>query len=122
MPNIYGGDGWHDLSDGSIASRFETTYATDFYLDPGSAGVRDFERAFTALAGQAPDRPAFTGYDVTTFLLTRRLAQPGESLEQTMHNDASYQGLGVRIDFGRSNINEALYVFGYRDGRLSLLR
>lgn len=119
---IYGADGWQDVSDRQLASHFNTTFATDYHVETSSSGVRDFERAYREIAGSAPDRPAFTGYDVTTFVLTRRLANPEAALERILHNDAVYQGLGIRLDFGRSNVNEALYIFGYRNGRLELLR
>lgn len=120
--NIYGSDGWQGVSDHNIAARYHTTYATDYYVDSGSNGVRDFEAAYHAISGSAPERPAFTGYDVTTFVLTRRLTSPEGDIEQILHNDATYQGLGIRLNFESSNINEALYVFSYQDGGQEILR
>lgn len=122
QPMILGSDGWHDLPPRDELSRYQTTYATDFYVDSRSDGVRRFDDAFRDFAGVAPDRPAYTGYDVTTYVLSRRLDNPRADLHDILHHDISYQGLGTRIDFSNGNVNQALYVFGYRDGRLELLR
>ena len=121
-PQILGSDGWHDLPARDELSRYQTTYATDYYVDGRSDGVRRFDDAFRDFAGIGPDRPAYTGYDVTTYVLSRRLANPDEALHDILHNDVSYQGLGTRIDFSNGNVNQALFVFGYRNGQLELLR
>lgn len=121
-PRVLGADGWHDLRNLELPSDFETTYATDFHVDRSSQANRDFEQRFGEISRTPPDRPAYTGYDVTTYLLSRRLVRPDDDFRTILTNDVSYQGLGVRFDFGHSNVNEAMYIFGYRGGTVQLLR
>jgi branched-chain amino acid transport system substrate-binding protein len=121
-PRVLGADGWHDLRNLELPSEFETTYATDFHVDRSSSAVQDFEGRFGEISRSAPDRPAYTGFDVTTYLLSRRLTRPDDDFRVILTNDVSYQGLGVRLDFSHSNVNEAMYIFGYRGGTLQLLR
>ncbi|MFW5972463.1 MAG: amino acid ABC transporter substrate-binding protein, partial [Bacteroidota bacterium] len=121
-PRIYGSDGWHHINQEDRASRFETTYATDFYVDETSSGVQNFRRRYQTLADADPDRPAFMGFDVATYILSRSVSRRGDDLIEILRNDISYQGLSTRLDFSRSNVNQALFIFGYRDGDRELLR
>jgi branched-chain amino acid transport system substrate-binding protein len=121
-PRVLGADGWHDLPFMDVLSEFETTYATDFHVDRNSSAARDFDQRFRALANTAPDRPAFTGYDVTTYLLSRKLTHTEDDFRSILTNDVSYQGVGVRFDFSESNINQAMFIFGYRNGQMQLMR
>ena len=78
--------------------------------------------AMSDLAGQAyvaPDRLAFAGYDIARMLLDvlgERRSE--EALPDLLRRAAPYAGLGHRIDFGRGNANQAMFILGFRDGRL----
>lgn len=119
---LLGNAEWHDLPFARQASRYETTYTNDFYVDPAHGDVAGFERRYRDLAGQAPDRLAFTGFDVGRFLIEQAARQPEQPLYQALQTAPPYQGLGIRIDFRNGNVNEALYFFRYRDDRIEQLR
>lgn len=125
---VLGNTEWHDAPNASRASRYETTYTNDFYVREQDASVRAFREQFEGIVGQAPDpsttigRLAFTGYDVVRFLIPLMTGGDNEALIERIRDAPTYQGLGIRIDFGEGNVNEALYYFRYQDGRLRLLR
>lgn len=125
---VLGNTEWHETPNASRASRYATTYSNDFYVDEEAAAVLAFQQRFEEIVGERPDpgttlgRLAFTGYDVARFLLPLIIAGPSEELADRIHDNDAYQGLGIRIDFGEGNVNEALYYFRYQDGRLRLLR
>ncbi len=119
---VLGGKTWHDLPITARASLFQVTYTNDFFVDHGRSEVQRFERRYRALSEAPPNRLAFTGYDVARFLLRERLAHPGDGFEKTLRQAPRYEGLGMRIHFNGSNVNEALFYHRYRDGKLQLLR
>lgn len=125
---VLGNTEWHVLPNPNRASRFAVTYTNDFYVDQDDASVRAFSSRFREITGRTPDpsstigRLAFTGYDLTRYLLplmTRRSSQP---LDERLRAAPAYQGLGLRIDFGGGNVNEAVYYFRYQNGETRLLR
>ena len=88
---------------------------------------KDPAERYREIAGEVPEaetirgRLAYTGYDVTHFLLGRLSeAGPGR-LAEAIQNAPPYQGLGLRIDF-ENNVNEALYLFRYGPSGLDLVR
>lgn len=127
---VLGNAEWDGLPSKLLASRFSATYSNDFYVDEANPDVRDFVRRYEALTGTdvdvleaTPRRLAFTGYDLTHYLLAL-LAGTGQpqSLAEALHAAPPYQGLGIRLDFSEGNVNQALYFLRYRAGRLELLR
>lgn len=125
---VLGNTEWHSAPNPSRASRYETTYSNDFFVDEDDASVRAFRDQFEEIVGEEPDpsttlgRLAFTGYDLTRFLIPLLAGGPGETLHERIHDAPTYQGLGIRVDFSGGNVNEALYYFRYQDGRRRLLR
>lgn len=119
---VLGNSRWHDLPMNTQASIYRTTYTNDFYVDPADGAVAAFQERYRDLAGQAAERLPFVGYDVTRYLLGLLNEASDAPLGQRLREAPTYQGLGMRIDFAGGNVNEAMFYFRYRDGRLELLR
>ena len=119
---VLGGKAWHDLPLALQASAYETTYTNDFFVDPTRADVQRFDRQYRVLAGNAPNRLAYTGYDVTRFLIGEWTTHPGQAPADALRAAPAYEGLGMRIHFKGGNVNQALFYHRYRDGVLRLLR
>ncbi len=125
---VLGNTEWHQLPSPAKASRYETTYTNDFYVDEDDASVQGFMQDFEEINGERPDpeqtigRLAFSGYDVVRYLIPRMISESPAPLYERIRSAPAYQGLGLRIDFSDSNVNQALFYFRYRDGRVSLLR
>jgi hypothetical protein len=101
------------------ASRFDTVFDQDFYVDEAAAAA--FVARYRALAGIGVDRLALMGYDATRFLL-RALDVPGEgALAERLRRAPRYQGLAHRIAFDGGQVNRAAFILGYRDGEAVLL-
>lgn len=127
---VLGNAEWHDLPIERQASTFRVTYSNDFYVDETDPQVQAFIEHYREQFGETPDqgsftarRLAYTGYDVARMVLQARSSETSTgSLREALRSAPLYQGLGVRIDFEGSNVNEALFYHRYRDGRLELLR
>lgn len=125
---VLGNSEWHEMPNPNRASQYGTTYTTDFNVDESDGTVQAFSRRFQEITGRAPDpssttgRLAFTGFDVTRFLLAQLVSNTSIPLRQRLRNAPAYQGLGIRIDFRSGNVNEALYYLRYQDGNARLLR
>jgi hypothetical protein len=125
---VLGNSEWHDLRNKRLASRFQAVYNHDFYVSPADAGAQAFEERYRSLFGSVPEagstrsRLAFTGYDLTRFLLAQFAAQADRPLPEVLREAPPYQGLGLRIDFQNGNVNQALYVLQYRNGQIELVR
>ena len=125
---VLGNTGWHLVPNLTQASRYGATYANDFYVDGEQEAVRAFAESFRAIVGESPDpattlgRLAFTGYDVVRFLLPLMTDSSGVALADRIHEAPVHQGLGIRIDFSRGNVNEGMFYFRYQDGFRRLLR
>src|SRR5690606_12373712 len=126
--HVVGNDEWHNLRNRELASRFEATYSVDFYVSPNSTAAAAFQQDYRRRFGDFPEsgstrsRLAFTGYDLTQFLLGQMTRQPERPLHEGLRQAPAYDGLGIRIDFQNGNVNQALYFFQYRDGRVERLR
>ena len=119
---VLGGKTWHDLPITARAGLFRLTYSNDFFVDHSRREVQSFEHRYRTLTGASPGRLAFTGYDLTRFLIRERLAHPGDAFTEALREAPRYEGLGMRIHFNGNNVNEALFYHRYRDGKLELLR
>lgn len=123
-PRVLGNAVWRDVQAALQASRYWVTFSNDFYVDTSRVDVKAFMHHYRLLGrSQAPDRLVYTGYDVTRFLLEHlpdRSALNG--LADRIRSAPLYQGLSIRLHFDGGQVNRALYVHRYRDGRLELLR
>ncbi len=117
---VFGNTEWGMLDASRLrAEGYNTVFTSDFFLGEGGEAVRDFSERYQALAGGPPDRLAFAGYDIARMLLgvlgERRSEEP---LPDLLRRAAPYAGLGHRIDFGRGNVNQAMFILGFRAGQL----
>ena len=126
---VLGNAEWDDLPSKLLASLFQTTYSNDFYVDEQDPDVRAFAERYEGLTGinalaleANPRRLAFTGYDLARYVLSQISDGSGEELASVLRAAAPYQGLGIRLDFSGSNVNQAMYFFRYRAGQLEVLR
>jgi ABC-type branched-subunit amino acid transport system substrate-binding protein len=126
---VLGNSQWHDLSVKQEASKVRATYGNDFYIDTSRNGVQRFVRSYRMLTGDTPDdlsvtgqRLAYTGHDVTRFVLKFMEAGRGRPSPEALRTPPRYNGLGIRIDFEPgTNVNRALLFHRYRDGAIELL-
>jgi len=120
---IFGNAEWSGLDASRVrASQYRTTFTNDFYVDPSSAPARAFAERYRALAGIAPDRLAYAGYDITRFVLEQlRERRSEEALGDLLRRARPYAGLGHRIDFGGGAVNQAMFIERYEDGQARLV-
>jgi ABC-type branched-subunit amino acid transport system substrate-binding protein len=123
-PRVLGNTRWSDLRDADLASRFYVTYTTEYYLDEDDEAVQTFQDRYEVLARETPDRLAYVGHDVAQYLLQHLVEQrqTGTPLVDVLQTAPRYEGLATRIDFGRSNVNQAMFILTYRNGERRLLR
>ena len=123
---VLGNVEWSDVTARDLATRFDATYNSDFYVMPDDPVAEEFAEKYRELAGDVPRgeivRLAYTGYDVARFLLARLTEDTDMPLHERLLYAPRFQGLGVRIHFEGSNVNTALYYFQHRPGRIDLLR
>ena len=121
---ILGDVEWHNLPMVTLAGNYMATYSNDFYVDPADSTGFPFIEQYLAATGEEPQRLAYTGYDVTSFLanLVNRQKHDPRPLNQLIRTAGPYQGYGIRLDFTNGNVNEAMYYHRYRDGLVELLR
>ena len=136
---VLGNGEWHELPIEGAASRYQVVYSNAFRVDPTQPAVQAFTERYREATGKTPDqltatarRLAYTGYDVTRFLLEARNRSLNASAEgstsspmafpEVLREMPRYEGLGMRIDFEGGNVNKALFFHRYRNGRLDLLR
>lgn len=127
---ILGNSAWHDLPMVSHASRYTTTYINEFNPPPddttGIPAVLDFHHAFRALAGHAPGRLGWAGYDSSMFLLQVLAQAPSNAsprnVARAIREAPLHEGLAHRIHFDGTSVNRAVYYHRYSFGQLTLLR
>ena len=126
---ILGNSYWHNLTVKQEASAFTVTYANDFNVRTGRPEVQDFMRRYRMLTGNTPDnlsvrgqRLAYTGYDITQFVLSALSPSPPAGPDD-LRTNSSYEGLGIRLHFrGEDNVNRAMFFQRYRNNQIELLR
>lgn len=119
---VLGNSSWHELPMRAAASKYTTTYSNDFFPDDTRPEVTEFRDRFAELAEREASRVAFTGYDVTSFLLSVMSFRDQLSLADRLREEPMYHGLGLRIEFAGEQINQGLFYHRYRDGMLELIR
>lgn len=124
---VLGNAQWHDLPFRKQASTFTATYTNDFFVQTGRPEVQNFIKRYRLLTGTTPSdlsvsgrRLAYTGYDVTRFLLSA--LSPSGARPASLRTAPTYEGLGLRIHFQGGNVNQAMFLHRYRNGRIELLR
>lgn len=122
-PRVLGNAEWHHLGAArAAASRYGTVYEHDFYVDPADRAAEAFAQRYRELSGVGPDRLAYAGYDITRMVLGALAERrPEEPLADLLRRARPYRGLGLRIAFGRDNVNEGLFLLRYRDGQPELV-
>ena len=119
-PRPLGNTEWEGIASASRsrASRLGAVFTQDFFVAPGATD--DFARRYQALSGIGVDRLALIGYDLTRFLLSQ--AGTGEgALADRLRRAPQFNGIANRFAFDGGQVNEALFILGYRDGRAVLL-
>ena len=116
---LFGNAEWAHLdASRTRASQYRAAYTNDFHPDPQSPAAQAFARRYLELSGAAPDRLAYAGYDITRFVLAQvRERRSEESLADAVRRAAPYAGLAHRIDFAGGQMNQALFVERYENGR-----
>ncbi|MEZ4700628.1 MAG: ABC transporter substrate-binding protein [Rhodothermales bacterium] len=124
ITRVLGTVSWHNLPMGSQASHYNVTYTNDFYVDETSPANLTFVQRFEDLARQAPSRMAYTGYDVSTFILQRfeQRRYDARPLVDLIHSAPPFEGVGIRLDFQEGNVNQAMFYHRYVDGTPTLMR
>lgn len=118
-PRPLGNTEWEGLSTSTArATRLGAVFTQDFFVAPGVADA--FGRRYRELSGIGQDRLALIGYDITSFLLAQIDAGEGP-LADAVRSAARFDGIGHRFRFDGGQVNEALYVLGFRDGQAVLL-
>lgn len=120
---VFGNTEWGQLETSrERASDYNAAFTSDFFVDDNSASVEVFAERYSDLAGVAPDRLAFAGYDVARFVLEQLAERRTEaSVADALRRARPFAGLGHRIYFAGGSVNEAMFILGYRDGRLVVL-
>ncbi len=118
-PRPLGNTEWEGLQASKArASRLGAVFTQDFFVSPGAADA--FGRRYRDLSGIGQDRLAIIGYDITRLVLREAEADEGE-LADALRAAPTFEGLGHRFHFDGGQVNEALYILGFRDGQAVLL-
>lgn len=117
-PRPIGNTEWEGITTSrERASRLNAVFGQDFFVAPGASDT--FGRRYRELSGIGPDRLALIGYDATRMLLSN-LEGEGE-LADRLRAAPPFQGVAHRFSFGGQQVNEALFILGYRDGDAVLI-
>ena len=122
---VIGNKEWHSIANVSLASNYSTTYTNDFHVVADDSLSLEFQQKYVGEFNLEPIRLSYSGYDVAKFLtvlLERTTTQSSYPLNRLIREAGLYEGLGNRIDFTNSNVNEAMFYHRYRDGLGQLLR
>ncbi len=115
---------WHNIAQTSLASNYTTTYTNDFYVNPGDSVAMQFSKHYESQTGEPPSRLVFSGFDVATFLAAQldKKVYTNRPLEQLIREAPFFQGYGIRLDFSKGNVNEAMFYHRYSAGMVELIR
>ncbi|MDT0631004.1 ABC transporter substrate-binding protein [Rubrivirga sp. S365] len=120
-PRPLGNTEWEGLAPSAAdrATRLGAVFTQDFFVAPGATDA--FGARYRALAGIPVDRLALIGYDLTRFLLAQVGGGGEGSLADRVRAAPRFDGVAHRFAFDGGQVNEALFILGYRDGRSVLL-
>ena len=117
-PRPLGNTEWEGLSQSTgRASRLGAVFTQDFFVAPGAADA--FGRRYRQLSGIGQDRLSLIGYDLARFLLSR-IGEEGD-LGDAVRSASRFDGIGNRYSFDGGQVNESLFILGFRDGQAVLL-
>ena len=117
-PRPLGNTEWEGLSASAArASRLGAVFTQDFFVVPGAAD--DFGRTYRALSGIGQDRLALMGYDLGRFMLSQIGTEGG--IADALRSAPRFDGVGHRFRFDGGQINEALFILGFRSEQAVLL-
>jgi ABC-type branched-subunit amino acid transport system substrate-binding protein len=117
---LFGNGEWDALQRFEQAERHGTVCGLDYRIDSTDARVVEFVSDFFALAEREPDRPAFMGYDVTTFMLGMMRSQ-SRDVAEAIRRAPPFRGLSTNIQFRDAQVNQSLFFAQYREGRLVIV-
>ncbi|HEX9951355.1 MAG TPA: ABC transporter substrate-binding protein [Rubricoccaceae bacterium] len=124
-PRPIGNTEWEGITTSrERASRMNAVFGQDFFVAPGASDA--FGRRYRELSGIGPDRLALIGYDVTRMLLANLEPAPGQAgsegtLADRLRAAPTFQGIAHRFGFGGQQVNESLFILGYRGGDAVLI-
>ena len=119
-PRPLGNTEWEGLAPSAAAraTRLGAVFTQDFFVAPGA--IDAFSARYQALSGIAADRLALIGYDLTRFVLAQSDGGEG-ALADRLRQAPRFDGIANRFAFDGGQVNEALFILGYRDGQAVLL-
>ena len=119
-PRPLGNTEWEGLTPSAAAraTRLGAVFTQDFFVAPGA--IDAFSARYRALSGIAADRLALIGYDLTRFVLAQTDGGEG-TLADRVRQAPRFDGIANRFAFDGGQVNEALFILGYRDGQAVLL-
>ena len=120
-PRPLGNTEWEGLTTSrDRAGRLGTVFTQDFFVAPGASDA--FRARYRELSGLGQeDRLALIGYDLASFLIAQIEAGAEVSLGDAIRSARRFDGVGHRFSFGGGQVNEALFILGYRGGQAVLL-
>ncbi len=119
-PRPLGNTEWEGLATSRArASRLGAVFTQDFFVAPGAADA--FGDRYRDLSGLGPDRLALIGYDLTRFLIAQIEVADESTLADAIRNAPRFDGVAHRFEFNGGQVNEALFILGYRDSEAVLL-
>ena len=115
VPRPLGSESWGELqASRARAGRHQALFTETFYVDARDAAAARFQEAYVRLSGVPPDRLAYAGYDTASFLLGALGTMRGETvLADAIRAAPRYDGIGHRLHFAGSQVNEALFILVY---------
>lgn len=119
-PRPLGNTEWEDLTGSrQRASRLGTLFTSDFFVAPGATDA--FGRRYSQLSGLGPDRIALMGYDLARFLIGQIDGPIEAPLADRLRSAPRFEGLAHRFAFAGGQVNEAIFVLGFRGDRAILV-
>ncbi|MEM7788285.1 MAG: ABC transporter substrate-binding protein [Bacteroidota bacterium] len=120
-PRPLGNTEWEGLTTSRArAGRLGAVFTQDFFVAPGASEA--FRARYRELSGLGQeDRLALIGYDLAMFLIAQIEASQEVPLADAIRSARRFDGVGHRFSFGGGQINEALFILGYRGGDAVLL-
>lgn len=123
---VLGNSEWNGLNLGPAADKYGMIFTSDFLVEGSDPDVQRFLNSYRQLTGEPlavrDRRLPVTSYDVTRFLIEQAARSNGRLRPEALHRASSYEGIGLRIDFSRGEVNDSVYVMSYRDGEVRLLQ
>ncbi len=104
------------------ARRLNIIYPEVFHRDSDNPGIQDFRDDYRTAYGQDPDMFSYIGYDNGRFLISAiELAVNPQFIREAMLSHSLFHGLGQRFSFNGRQVNGAMMLFGFEDGRFRIM-